>query len=328
MFNDVESLEQQVRDITDELNTKDITQELIHRMLTRAQQDLVRLLMRRYKQTYMQEVTVAADQFEPSENGSPARSVNLPMLNFGGAISDVAVTTGGSWMRVMPLAMSANVPNDYVSAGSIPQSYSTMGAKMFVYPGLGVGNKLRIRFQFRPLPFTPTLGRIVEFDKELGTMTIVDQRAGSLSTDVNSLAGFVNIVDPITGVIKATVQLSGIDEETGELQIKSAPLGRERVFGLAVATELPSTVTVDDVICAASGSCIPYLATDLTNYLVEMAAFMVKRAMGAIANDDYSERDRIVADIGKMWSGRENATMITKHRSAPWNPMMLLRGPN
>ncbi len=325
MFNDVESLEQQVRDITDELNTKDITPELIYRTLTRAQQDMVRLLMRRYKQNYMQEVIVTADTFLPSENGSPARSVELPLLNFGGAVTDVAVTTGGAWIRVMPNSMAANTPNDYVSAGSIPSTYSIMGSRMFVYPGLGSGNKLRIRFQFRPLPFVPTAGRIVDFDTAAGTMTVVDP-SSSLSTDVNSLAGFVNIVDPITGVIKATVQLAGIDTETGELQIKTTALGRTRVFGLSVASVLPDTLQLDDVICLASGSCIPYLAADLTNYLVELAAFMIKRAMGAIAQDDYSERDRIIADVGKMWSGRENATMITKHSSQAWNPMQLFRG--
>lgn len=325
MFNDVESLEQQVRDITDELNTKDITPELIYRSLTRAQQDMVRLLMRRYKQTYMQEVILDNSTFIADSNGSPARSVELPLLNFGGAVTDVSVSNGNSWIRVMPASMAANTPNDYVSAGSMPSSYSIMGSKLFVYPGLGAGNKIRIRFQFRPLPFTPTMGRVVDFDTTAGTMSIVDQKDG-LSTDVNSLVGFINIVDPITGVIKATVQLAGIDETTGELQIKTAPLGRTRVFGLSVAEVLPDTLQLDDVICLASGSCIPYLATDLTNYLVELAAFMVKRAMGAIAQDDYSERDRIIADVGKMWSGRENATMITKHNNQPWNPMSLFRG--
>lgn len=326
MFNNIESLEQQVRDITDELNTKDITPALIHRMLTRAQQDLVRMMMRRYKTTYLQEQFLTATDMLPSENGAPGRIADLPLLNFCGAVSDVAVSQGQSWYRVSPQSMAANVPNDYISAGSMPMTYSLMGSKLYVYPGLGAGYRLRVRYQFRPLPFVPTLGRIVEFDAENGVLTAVDL-SDTLSTDVNSLSGFINVIDPITGVIKATVQLAGIDQDSGELQIKTSDPGRERVFGLAVATALPVTLAQDDVICHASGSCVPYLAADLTNYLVELAAFMVNRAMGVIGQQDYSERDRIIADVGKMWSGRENATMITKHQQSPFNPMQLFRGP-
>lgn len=344
MFNDTESLEQQVRDITDELNTTDITSALILRCMTRAQQDMVRTLTRKYAPNYMQEVILTAADFTQVDSTNVARIATLPALNFGYCVNQVSAKLGNGWLPVQQRSFWSNQTLDTSTNTGMPISYSIMGNKIYVYPGMSTSAQLRIRFQYRPLPFVATACRVVGYDLDAGTLQVYSPKPISLSTDVDSLEGFINVVDPITGIVKGTFQLSGVDVDndetldsdnnyanpsTGSLTIKLTGLDRETVFGLTVAANLPDTIALDDLVCVASGTCIPYMAVDLTNYLVEMTSFFVKRAVHQVEESDYQERDRIIDEISKMWSGRENSTQIRKHRSASnWSPQWFFRGAN
>lgn len=310
--NTVEDLVQQVRDVTDEDNTSDVSDAFIIRMLNRAQQDLVSEITRKYNPQFMKETYLTASDFSADSN-SITRVATLPSQGFGFRINYVEAKIGDTWYTVSQVPHNFTVPYDTTNAASLPVVYAIQGNKLYVYPDASQLTQMRIRYQFRAPKLNKSQGRITAYSSANNTITL-DALGSNLSTSVDDLSAFVNIIDSQTGVVKATLQVSGINTTTKVLTLKSSSLSRANVYGYTVGTALPSDISLDDYVCLASGTCVPYLSMDLSNYHVELAAFHVKRALGTVDGADYSERDRIIDRIQKMWSGREYTMKIKRTR--------------
>lgn len=313
----------QVRDICDEDNTSDITDELVLRMLNRAQQELVRVLTRRYENHFMREEIYGSSSLVADSNGQ-LRVIQLNSQAYGFAVNSIEAKQGTSWFPVqqVPFIYTLGLDNSNDSS-SIPLSYAMLGNDIHLYPIPSSSVQVRIRYQFRAPKIVKSQGRITAYDTSTGTVTL-DSIGSSLSTSVDTLGAFVNIIDHLTGEIKATVQISGITTGTKTLQIKTSSLDRSKVFGYTTSTSLPSTISQDDYVCTADGTCVPLLSHDLTNFLVDIAGFYVKRKLGVVDQADFVERDAMFKAVQGMQFGREYTNKIVRTRTTsnfsfqPW----------
>ena len=315
MLDRVEDLIQQVRDVTDEDNVNDISDDFIIRALNRAQQDLVSEITRKYNPQFMQEVLLTQSDFKQDIQGK-ARVATLPVRSFAYRVNNVDARVGDTWVPVRQVPFSYTLSLDTNSGTSLPVVYSMQGNKIYVYPNIDQVTQLRIRYQVRPPKLVATQGRVTEIGENY---VIVDDIGTGLSSSVDDLSAFINFVDAGTGLIKGTAQVVGLNDASNRvtIQVSSPNLSRTTVFGFAVSAAVPSDLALDDYVCLASGTCIPYLASDLSNYHVELASFHVKRALGTVGQADFSERDRVIERISKLWSGRENTMKINKTRNYP-----------
>lgn len=309
----VEEMIQQVRDVTDEDNIEDVSDEFILRMLNRAQQDLVSEITRKYNPYFLQEIILTPSDFSADVSGR-SRVADLPATSFAFRISAVDAKIGDAWTPVRQVPFSYTLALDTSTGTSLPVVYSIQRNKLYVYPNVDSLVQIRVRFQLRPPKLVATQGRITEITDS--SITLSDVPAG-LSTTNTELLNYFNIIDRDTGAIKATLKVVGLSESTITYKTNAEGELRHEVFSNVVLFQSPTDVTLDDYVCHAAGTCVPYLSVDLTNYHVELAAFHTKRALGTLDTADYQERDRVIERLSKLWSGREYTTKIQRTRKFP-----------
>lgn len=327
--NTVEELIQRVRDITDEDNTTDISDPLILRMLNRAQQELVRILTRRYNPHFMREQIFTTSDMTTDAN-SQTRVLPMPDQAFGFAVNAVDAKIGDAWFPVQQVPFSYTLGMDNSQGGSTPLSYSVQGNDIYLYPAPDSGTSIRIRHQFRAPKLVKSQGRITS---STSSTIVVDALGSSLSTSVDTLAAFINIVDHLTGDIKATMQVTGKTDATKTLTVQTDATAlasvRSEVYGYTTTATMPTSISKDDYVCLADGTCVPYLSHDLTNFLIEIAGFYVKRALGTADQTDLIDRDAIYKAISGMQFGRQRTKKIQRKfqtNNFSWQPFF--RGGN
>lgn len=325
--NTVEELITRVRDITDEDNTTDISDDLILRMLNRAQQEMVRILSRRNNSYFKQELIFSGSDLVADAN-SQTRVLKMPSQSFGFAINSVDVKSGSAWLPVNQVPFSYSLGLDNTSSSSIPLHYSVSGNKIYLYPTPDSSVSVRVRYQFRAPKLVKSQGRITDYTDNTGAddTVVLDALGSSLSTSVDDLSAFINIIDHLTGEVKATMQVAGKADSTKTLTLESSSLARDTVFGYTVATSLPTTISKDDYVCMADGTCVPYFSHDLTNFLVDIAGFYVKRKLGTVEQADFADRDEIYKAIRGMHFGRQKTKKIKRSNMEYVSPQWFFRG--
>jgi hypothetical protein len=259
----------------------------------------------------MRTIQYTSSSFTTDSSGV-TRVVPLTDQAFGFAVNGVEAKVGsGAWFPVNQLPFSYLVGSDNDTGEGTPFAYAMQGNDIYLYPKPSSDTTVKVRYQYRPPKLVKSQGRITSFDSDNETVTL-DSLGSSLSTSVDNLTAFVNIVDHLTGEIKATVQISGITTASNTLQLKTSSLDRSEVFGYTTSTALPSNISKDDYVCLASGTCVPYLSSDLTNFLVELAGFYTKRKLDIVSNADFEDRREIFAEINSMQFGREHTKKIQR----------------
>ncbi len=305
----VQDLTDQVRVQIDEDNTSDITDVSVLQALNRAQTKLVRLATRKFAPMFRREVLLSPDPLN-------LREVILPDLAFGLAVNEVDCIKSGQAYRVEPAALSQLTEYDSnASASDIPLYYAQQGNRIKLYPRAKSGVQLRVRYQVRPPDLVKPQGRIVDFDSTLLTVEL-DALGSDLTTSIAALKAFVNWVDGITGLVRATLQVSAIDTVNKLVTFKAASPDRTTVFGLAVTTALPADGAQDDYLAIANGTCVPTLVQDYADYMIQFAVVELKRKGGEDTTADYAALKELEDDIRAMWSGREAYRRIRK--AAPY----------
>lgn len=311
MLDTVEDLIQQVRDVTDEDNVEDISDAFIIRMLNRAQQDLVSEITRKYNPQFMDEVVLTASDFAADNSGvNRVADLSKFMQSVAFKINSIDSRIGDSWTPVRQVPFSHTLALDTQTGTSLPVLYSLQGNRLYVYPNVDTLVQLRVRYQMRPPKLTSTIGRVLETEGNILTLTSSEALIDANETDLSS---FINVIDPATGAIKGMFYISRLGD--GTLEVQPEP-SKTKAFGRIVETDA-SIIAEDDLVCSAEGTCVPYLVSDLTNYHVEIAGFHVKRALGTVDTPDFQERDRVIERISKIWSGRENTMKISRTRQFP-----------
>lgn len=299
----VDDLIVQVRTQVDEDNDSDISDNVILTQLNRAQNKLVRLASQRMNSIFKRE----SPDLTPT-----GREVTIPEGAFGLQINEVFALRGSTPYRVEPAELRQLIEweSNEVSGSGVPVYYAQVGDKLRLYPA-PAGVTIRVRYQFRPPDLVKSQGRITSIDTVAGEMTL-DALGSDLTTSIAQLKAFVNVVDRTTGLIKATLQVNGIDESTTTVSFKSAGLDRATVFGQTVGTEIPATVTLDDYLALANGTCIPTLLQDYYDYLVQFAVLEIRRKTQEDSQADYAALKELERDIMNIWAGRENSRRVTR----------------
>lgn len=296
----VDDLVQEVRQLSDEDNTSDISDANIVASLNRAQQKLVRMATRKYEPMFMREVNISTFS---------GRQATIPELAVASIISAVDVVEGNNTYRVDVAPIRKLVDLENTASTSRPIYYAIRGDKILLYPTPSSGTTIRVRYQIRPPSLVLTQGRITTID-DANTTIYVDSLGDDLTTSIASLKAFVNIIDSTTGIVKGTLQISNITTAQNKIAFKTASLDRSTVYGQTVDTALPTDIALDDYICLASGTCVPTLSLDFTDFLIQYSVVETLNRLGIPAQEAYATLKELQDDVDSMWTGRPKSRQV------------------
>lgn len=307
----VDDLVTALRDQLDERNSADLGSATLLRALNRGQQKLVRLAGRKYEAVFRQETTLTTDG---------TRELTIPSGAFGLVIDEVAVQSSNAWTPVTAVESRDTVEIDQSnSTSAIPTLYVQQGNKLRLFPLPPSGISVRVRYQSRPPELVLSQGRITSLvEAQSGSPALyLDALGTGLTTSVAALGAFVNVVDPVTGLVKATLQVSALDTTNVKATFKTTSLDRTTVFGQTVAAAVPTTVALDDLVCLANGTCVPTLLADYADFLVQFATVELKRKSGEDVQAELIALGELTDDVKAMWAGRQ-ATLRVQRTSPFW----------
>jgi hypothetical protein len=299
-----------VRQLADEDNTEDVTNSELLSSLNRAQQQLVRIAIKKYEPMFMREATIS------TFNG---REATIPEQAFAVNVDSVDVVENNSrYYRVYPAPIRHMTELETSGTSSIPRHYSVRGDKLLLYPAPSSGVQIRVRYQIRPPKLVLTQGRITNIDDLSSGILYVNSLGSDLTTSIDSLKAFVNIIDGTTGLVKGTVQISAIDTDEKKITIKTASLDRSTVFGQTVSTSISTDTTLDDYITIADGTCIPTLVKDYSDYLIQFSVVETLNRLGVPSPEATARLRDLTTDVETMWSGRPSMSKVTS-KNRHWN---------
>ncbi len=287
-----------VREKCDETNTSTVSDSAILRSLNEAQRSLIRIAARQYEQIFIDHTTLTTDG---------TAYLTIPEDAFDRRLEFVEVEiASGTWRKLVMEKPSRVGTYSTTSSVATPVAYSTKQNKIILLPTPASGKSIRVWYTKRSQPLVASYGRIIDFDT---TTLTLDSLSSSVSTDVDSLAAFINIVDGTTGLLKGSYQVSSAASDV--VTIKTSALDRSTVAGLTIATALPSDLEIDDHICAISGTCVLQLLADYSDYVIQYAVVDVRRGLREDTTADYAYLKDLEKELETIWSGRETGGRIT-----------------
>jgi hypothetical protein len=146
----------------------------------------------------------------------------------------------------------------------------------------------------------------------------VDSVGDDLTTNVDDLNSYVNLVNGQTGEIKATLQIQNIDDD--KITFKSSP-SRTTVFNRTVSAGLSTvteTIEQDDYICTVHGTCVAYFGDATTNFILSMAGFELQKKLGTATGLEKDLVDKFEKQLERQWTHRENTARVNK-RNQIWS---------
>ena len=208
-----------------------------------------------------------------------------------------------------------------------PQWYAIEGRKFRLIPKPGGGiSSVRIWYMRRFEEYVKQQGRITAIDTA-NNYIIVDKVGSDLDTDTESLKAYVNIIDHLTGQIKASLQIQSIDSTTKKITFKASPT-RTSVLDKTIVGDISSlkdsdgqtiSISQDDYICSVKGTCVPQFRDPMSNFVVEYATAEMKdklqRENLALAHQVLEKFER---KIKNTWAGRELVKYVTRSNRI-WN---------
>jgi len=306
----VDNLITDIRALTDESNTEDVSDVELLSSLNRSQQKLVRLAARFYEPLFMRELEISTFS---------GREATIPEYANGLIIDQVDVIQNGRAYRVYNAPIrDMSLLDDTSYTSSIPQNYAIRGNKMLLFPSPASGVTIRIRYQIRPPELVLSQGRITDIDSLSSNILYVDSLGSDLTTSIDSLKAFINVVDGTTGDVVSTAQISAIDTDSKKITFKSASLDRSLVFGQTVSTSLSTDIALDDYIVIANGTCIPTYTRDYSDFLIQHSVVETLNRLGVPSNEAYAKLKELEGDVKAMWAGRPNSQRVVQ-RSKHWS---------
>lgn len=200
------------------------------------------------------------------------------------------------------------------SRSNIPQYYCIIGRKIrFVSTPTGTYNA-RLWYIRTPDQLVQNQGRITVINSA-SNYVIVDQAGSLLSTEVDQLDSYVNVIDGQTGEIKGTLQIQVLAEN--KVTFRTTPL-RTSVLNRTVTGSLSSVdVVLDDYLAPIEGTCVPYFSRPTTNFIIQYAVSEISRKLGSQAELEEQILQKFERQLESSWVGRE-VTLRVKKRSHAW----------
>ena len=269
-------------------------------------------LARRYPEpllTYSTlELQAGVSEYEVPEDAFEDRILKVEIVGLDGAGSSYYEVERISYRNIS--AYDVQVPTD------VPAYYCTIGRRIrFVSTPSGTNNA-RIWYLRQPEKLVSTQGRITHIgvnSSDESYIRVQDIDTTTLSTEVDDLDSYVNLVDGQTGEIRCTLQVRGIDGS--RITFRTTPL-RSRVLNRDVVGQLPENVEVDDYICNIEGTCVPPSSAPLINFIIEYTTAEMVGKLGGDRGLEEQVLQKFEKQLERSWVGRERKTVVQKSSHA------------
>jgi hypothetical protein len=149
----------------------------------------------------------------------------------------------------------------------------------------------------------------------------VDVVGSDVSADVDSLEAFVNVVNGMTGEIRATFQVQWVEGQ--QIKFKSiVDTGYEVVEGRTLSTAVTSSgVEQGDYICNARGSCASFQNGSVDTYLIQKCMPALRQKLGGSASDIQTEfvlLKEVTDELKAAWAGRQGLLRRNRMNVTRW----------
>lgn len=297
----VDDMVNEVRDQLDESNTEDVTTPDILQALNRGQRKAANILAKHCKDLLLATTTVTS---------TGSSDLDVPEAAFGRRIDQITVTRNS--LEYPLTRVSYRDLHKYTSSAivQVPSVYALKGRQFVVKPTPQTGVAFNVWYTKAPETLVLQQGRVTSVSVA-GTYVLVDALGSDLTTATDTLGAFVNVVDAQTGEIKVSLQTLALATASKKVSFKTSGLTLSSVYNRTIATAIPTTVEVNDYVCAIQGTCVPDLPDSCLDYVVQYAVFEIRRRMGEPVQDEGSMLKELEKDIETQWAGRESASRIT-----------------
>jgi hypothetical protein len=303
----------EVRSLIDESNNATVSSvDDILPSLNRAQMFAFDILARKYPDPLLQyqNYTLAYETQEMAmpENIFEDRIEKLEFFNNGYYYPCKRI----SYRDISEYEAPVNIP--------FPNYYCVIGRTIRFLPKATGSFQLRIWSIREPDELVTSQGRITAVSTSNNYITVEDL-GSDLTSEMDNLNSFMNVVDGSTGAIKQTLQISSI--VGNKITIRATPI-RTSVLNRTVSPSISVDVQPDDYVCVVQGTCVPYFTFPIYNFLVQYASNEMRRKLEHQAQGDDALREIFEKQIERSWVGRE-ATLRVKMKSKHWGQKNISR---
>lgn len=305
MSQNVSDLIEQVRSQLDESNPETVSDAQILQALNRGQRKATNIVSRKFDSLF-----VVPDQTTTTVNGQ--REYDIPAAAFGRRIEMIEIVENSeiSW-QIHRIRVQQTSQFNTASTVTRPYYYALQKNKFLLYPTPSGGRTIRIWYAQAPEDLVVPQGRLTSVNTG-SNYVVVDEIGSALSTATTGFASYANIVDSVTGEVKATLQISALDEDTGQITFKTAGLTRTTVLNKTVGTSIPTDVAADDYVCLVTGTAVPELPAAYVDYLIQYGVVEIRRRLGEQTQEEFAQLKELEIEIQKMWVGREISNRVRK----------------
>lgn len=196
------------------------------------------------------------------------------------------------------------------SKSSVPQYYCIYGRTIRLVPTPDGTYDSRLWYLREPDQLVLKQGRITNINT--GSLYIdVDTLGSSLSSNVDDLESYVNIIDGQTGEIKSSLQIQTLTTATKRITFRSSP-SQSSVLGRTIASTVSSTIQRNDYVCLVQGTCVPFYGSPTNNFLVQFAVAELTRKLGGSASTEQEILDKFEKQVSRTGYSRGNIIRIKK----------------
>lgn len=311
----VKELADSVRSRIDELNRDTIDDERdILPALNRALEYAVDIYARQYPDPYVTSESIALvpnqKDYALPESAYEDRIVKIDLLTSNLYYSDIVRITYRDIGQY-----------DTTAANTDPYYYAVTGRTITLVPPPSTNLTMRVWYVKNPEPLVMPQGRIT-LVSEANNYVVVDAVGSDISTESDDLANFINIVNSRTGEVRGTFQVFSVDD--ARINIRPLP-NRTEVLGQPVLQSITDLgVREDDYVCLAKGTCVPFLSSPTSNFLIQFAVAELSRQLGINSVEEEQVLDKFEKQVKTTWAGREPTARVKKRSVAygtgmrPW----------
>lgn len=297
----VDNLISDVRSLLDEDNTVSVSDERdILPALNRAQLAVVNILTRKYNDPF-----VAHVDLQPISGQS---EYPIPEDAFEERLEKVEVNRLGLFYEVKRLDFRDISAYENKNQQNIPYYYCIVGSNVRLVPQPAGAYPLRIWYIKAPESLVKSQGRITLINAASNYL-VVDNAGADLTTNMDELNSYVNVVDGQSGVVKQTLQIQSI--QGNKVYVKTSPT-RSTVLNKPISGSILPSVEQDDLISVVSGSCVPRFRHAVANYLTQFAVADIVRKLGGPTDVEEKVKADFEKFVEKQDHGRETSTRVRK----------------
>lgn len=298
----VDDLVAEVRSLIDEINADNISDvEDILPALNRGQDYIASMLARRYNEPLLTKVMLPVTNEEFYE---------IPDDAFEHRIEKLELFVNNEYFEIQRISFRDVTDFEYPVNTNVPQYYVVVGKQFKLVPNTASGYSLRMWYLKDPQPLVLSQGQVTLVNPA-SNYVIVDQIGSDVSTNMDNLNSYVNIINGATGDIKKTLQVQTADDQ--RITFKTIPT-RSTVLGLPVSGSFTADeIAPDDYLSTVHGSCIPFFKKPIANFLITYAATDIKvNKLGGDPGLLAQQLGAFEKQVERMWVGQEQTLRVNK----------------